>query len=57
MTQTWDDLRGSDIIDSRDTIDRDATWPITFIDWAAAAAALQQDYTSIDIDGITYWGR
>lgn len=38
-------------------IDRSASWPLTYIDWERAAAALQQDYTSIDIDGTTYWGR
>ena len=133
MTQTWDDLKGSDVIDSRDIIERmddlggcddagetiqslmdrlgldeddaqelaalaavneegdasfedwrygvalvrddyfedyaeqfaedigainrDASWPLTYIDWERAAAALRQDYTSIDIDGTTYWGR
>lgn len=45
------------LADDIGAIDRDATWPITYIDWTAAAKALQQDYTSIDIDGITYWGR
>lgn len=38
-------------------IDRESTWPNTHIDWPAAAADLQQDYTSVDFDGITYWIR
>lgn len=38
-------------------IDRKATWPNQYIDWEAAAEALQQDYTSIDFDGVTYWVR
>lgn len=38
-------------------IDRNATWPNTYIDWTAAADALQQDYTSVEYDGRTYWYR
>ncbi|MGH9890683.1 MAG: hypothetical protein ACREA0_01605 [bacterium] len=32
-------------------------WPCTYIDWEAAALALQQDYTGVDYDGVTYWTR
>lgn len=32
-------------------------WPATCIDWERAATELQQDYTPIDFDGVTYWGR
>lgn len=32
-------------------------WPNQFIDWSAAAEALQVDYTSIEYDGTTFWGR
>lgn len=32
-------------------------WPYTCIDWAKAAEELQQDYTSVDFDGETYWVR
>ena len=38
-------------------IDRDAAWPTSHIDWEAAARDLQQDYTSVEFDGITYWVR
>ncbi len=38
-------------------ISRDTQWPATYIDWTAAAEALQQDYTEIDFDGATYWAR
>lgn len=40
-------------------IDRHAaySWPHSHIDWTAAAAALQQDYSSVEIDGRTYWTR
>lgn len=33
------------------------TWPLRCIDWDQAASELQQDYTSVDFDGITYWIR
>ena len=38
-------------------IAHDAPWPTTHIDWDAAADALKMDYTSIELDGFTYWGR
>jgi hypothetical protein len=36
---------------------RNASWPFDHIDWSAAAEACQQDYTSTDIVGSTYWYR
>lgn len=38
-------------------ISKDAQWPLSFIDWDAAANALKQDYSTVDIDGTTYWYR
>lgn len=38
-------------------IDRDATWPLSHIDWEAAADVLKQDYTMVSIDGHDYWIR
>ena len=38
-------------------IKSDMGWPYTCIDWAEAASELQQDYSSYDFDGVTYWGR
>lgn len=38
-------------------IDRDAGWPCGYIDWEAAANALQMDYTDVQLDGFTYWVR
>jgi len=38
-------------------IDNDAKWPQTCIDWSKAAAELQQDYSSVEFDGVTYWTR
>lgn len=34
-----------------------ASWPNTCIDWDQAARELRMDYTSVDFDGITYYGR
>jgi len=34
-----------------------AQWPLTCIDWDAAAHELKDDYTSLDYDGVTYWVR
>jgi hypothetical protein len=33
------------------------SWPYTCIDWERAARELQQDYTSVDFGGVTYWLR
>lgn len=38
-------------------IDRDAGWPGSYIDWEAAATALQVDYTSVTFLGHDYWVR
>jgi|SRR6185369_3316708 len=38
-------------------IDKAASWPNTCIDWEQAARELQQDYTSVEFDGVTYWIR
>lgn len=38
-------------------IDREHGWPHQHIDWEAAAEELLIDYTSIEINGTTYWGR
>lgn len=33
------------------------TWPFSYIDWEAAARALQMDYSSVEFQGVTYWYR
>ena len=38
-------------------VDRNASWPLTCIDWEQAARELQADYTSVEFRGITYWVR
>lgn len=37
--------------------DKNAGWPLTHIDWDEAANALYVDYTEIDFDIYTYYGR
>lgn len=37
--------------------DKPMAWPYNCIDWEYAAKELQYDYSSTDIDGITYWFR
>jgi hypothetical protein len=36
-------------------VDSNAKWPRRCIDWEQAARELQQDYTSVEFDGVTYW--
>lgn len=38
-------------------IDKDASWPNTYIDWPAAADALGEDYTTVEFLGDTYYTR
>ena len=35
----------------------DESWPLNCIDWKEAAELLQQDYFSVDFDGVDYWIR
>lgn len=45
------------LADDIGAIDRNASWPICHIDWAAAAESLKQDYSSVDFNGVEYWVR
>ena len=38
-------------------IESDVEWPGNCVDWEKAAAQLQQDYTTTEINGVTYWYR
>lgn len=38
-------------------IDRNAQWPLQYIDWEEAADALKMDYSEVDFDGQAYYGR
>lgn len=35
----------------------DVSWPCTCIDWSRAARELRIDYSSVEIEGVTYWYR
>jgi hypothetical protein len=65
---SWEDgvtfIRDSDferyaeeLADDIGAIDRNAGWPLSYIDWSRAADALKQDYTSCEINGVEYWYR
>lgn len=45
------------LADDIGAIDRKAGWPLTHIDWEAAADELKQDSTSVEFDGVEYWVR
>lgn len=38
-------------------INPNLAWPYTCIDWGRAARELQQDYSQIEFNGVTYWTR
>jgi len=38
-------------------ISSDAQWPLSYIDWDRAADALKMDYSTIEVEGTTYYGR
>jgi hypothetical protein len=38
-------------------IDPKAGWPLHCIDWKQASRELQMDYSSVEVDGVTYWFR
>ncbi len=45
------------LADDIGAINRNATWPLTCIDWEQAANELKVDYTSAEFDGVEYWFR
>jgi hypothetical protein len=46
-----------ELADDIGAVNADATWPNNCIDWERAARELQQDYISVEFDGVTYWVR
>lgn len=47
-----------ELADDIEAVKSDANWPNNHIDWESAAEELQQeDYTTVDYDGVTYWIR
>jgi hypothetical protein len=53
----WCEQTGSELAEDIGAIDRNASWPATYIDWEAAADSLKADYSSIDFNGEDYWIR
>lgn len=45
------------LADDIGAINPDAGWPNNCIDWERAARELQQDYSSTEFEGVTYWYR
>ena len=46
-----------DLADACDMIDDGMPWGITCVDWGKAAREAHVDYTSIEVDGVTFWVR
>lgn len=46
-----------ELADDIGAVPSDYTWPTSCIDWDRAARELQMDYTSVEINGATYWYR
>ncbi len=45
------------LADDIGAINTEIGWPNNCIDWERAARELQQDYSTVDFDGIDYWYR
>jgi hypothetical protein len=46
-----------ELADDIGAVNSNAGWPNSCIDWDEAARQLQQDYTEVDFDGVSYWIR
>ncbi len=46
-----------DLAEEIGAIKFDYSWPVSHIDWDAAADALKMDYSAVDLDGVTFWTR
>jgi len=46
-----------ELADDIGAIDKEAAWPVSYIDWDRAADALRMDYTEVELRGVTYWTR
>ena len=46
-----------ELADDIGALGKDTRWPYTCIDWDQAARELQMDYSSAELDGVTYWFR
>lgn len=46
-----------DLAEDIGAISREYQWPLSHIDWDEAAEALKQDYTAVEVNGVTYYAR
>jgi hypothetical protein len=46
-----------ELADDIGALGKDTQWPHTCIDWGQAARELRADYSSAELDGVTYWFR
>lgn len=46
-----------ELADDMGALPKEYSWPSSCIDWDQAARELRMDYTSTEIDGVTYWYR
>ena len=44
-----------DLVEVHRAIDRNSVWPNNCIDWEKAASELQGDYTTVELEGVSYW--
>lgn len=52
---TYFEEYAQDLAEDCGMMDKEPQWPYTCIDWEKAAQELQYDYSSVDVDGQTYW--
>lgn len=57
IRQTYFQDYAQELAEDIGAIDKNAGWPLGYIDWEAAADALLMDYTSTEFEGITYYYR
>lgn len=53
----WEDFARQEAEDIYGKEISNARWPNNCIDWEEAASQLQMDYSSVEIDGKTFWYR
>ena len=46
-----------DLAEEMGAIPSSYTWPISCIDWEQAARELSMDYTTVELEGVTYYVR
>ena len=55
IRESYFEAYAQELADDMGSIDQKAQWPYTCIDWEQAAKDLQQDYSSVEFHGVTYW--